>query len=73
MAFKRTGKNLCSFDPKTDSVIFNRRDCGLRNACELCELILAELLKLPNDANGLTNAYGHAALGWTKLTHYGLR
>lgn len=58
----------CSPDT-ADATILNARNCRLRNTGKLGQLILAQLLQLANDANGLTDRHLDATLGRTKIAH----
>ena len=55
MALERTCQNLGSFNPQIYPVVFDARKRGLWNPGQPRELILAQLLELPDDTYGIAH------------------
>ena len=63
MALKHTGAHHGTFDTQIHPDIFDGRDRGLRNTCQLGELALAEFLEFTQDANRLPDRDFNPLLG----------
>ena len=67
------GENLGAFNARANATILDCRDSGLRNSGCLSQLILAQFLKLAEDAHRLANRYDCTLLRRTIVFHYCLR
>ncbi len=69
MTLQGACENLGTFYPQVDAPVFNGRNCGLGYTSKLCQLILAQLLKLANNTNRLTDRNLNAFFGRAKFFH----
>ena len=73
MTPERTRKHLRAFDAKANTIVFDGGERGLRNTAQLGKLILAQTLKLAQNAHRFADRYLDAFLGGRKSFIYGLR
>ena len=69
MALESSGKNLSSLYAELNAIIFDGRDCRLRNTRYLRELILAHFLQFPENPNRFPDGNIDQLLGFTVIFH----
>jgi len=69
MATQRTRENLGPFDSEADAIVLDRRKGRLRHTAPLGELVLAQTLKFPDNANRFSDRDFCAFLRRAKLIH----
>src|SRR6185437_11343281 len=69
MATQGAGENLRTLNAEAYTLVFDRRQGSLGNAAKLSKLVLAQPLKLANDAHRLANGNIYALLRWVEILH----
>src|SRR6185369_10296 len=62
-------QHLGALDAKANSIVFDGGECRLRNAAQLGKLILAQPLKLAQNAHRFTNRNLDTLFGRAKVLH----
>jgi len=62
---ERAREDFGTFDSQVDPIAFDRRNRGLGDSRELRKIVLAELLKLTDDPDGLPDGYVNSLAGST--------
>src|SRR6187401_2764737 len=73
VALQSSGQNLGSLHAETNAIILDRGDRRLGDARHFGELVLAHLLKLAKNPDGLPDGHGRTLLGGAVVLHHGLR
>ena len=71
VATERSCKNLGTLDAKTNTIVLNGRKSRLGDPTQLGKLILAQALKLTQDAHRFPDRYFSTLLGRAKFFHSG--
>ena len=69
MTLEGSRENLRALYTEADPAVLDRRNRSLRNACPLCQFILAQPLELPDDSYGLSNRHSDSLPRPTRSFH----